>query len=68
MCAPLAASHVPLPAFFLSVRRLHRRHRRLLLSHGFVNDAPPQRDAAQAAEGGEGRRANEQIEQVIIII
>ena len=28
-----------------------RRHRRLLLSHGFVNDAP-QHDAAQEAERG----------------
>ena len=54
---------LPLPPFV----SLCRRHRRLLLSHGFVNDAP-QHDAAQEAERGGQGRPNEQIEQVIMII
>ena len=48
---------------------LSQRHRRLLLSHGFVNDAP-QHDAAQEAEREREEQGwpNEQIEQVIMII
>ena len=42
--------------FFPPFVSLNRRHRRLLLSHGFVNDAP-QHDAAQEAERERGTGA-----------